>query len=164
MIRQHGAFKGTVIIGGSLLAGLLLTILPLPSWAEWYRPAWVLLILMYWMVVLPHRVGIATAWIVGLLMDLLTGSVLGLHALFFTLFAFFVLKFNLALRGMSSGQKLLLVMTIEVIYLSVQYWITAHNNVSSSMWVYWLPVLTTTLCWPWVSLLLKDYQRRFRIK
>ena len=42
-----------------LVAGVL-TVLPLPGWLQWGRPEWVALILIYWCIALPHRVGIAT--------------------------------------------------------------------------------------------------------
>lgn len=164
MIISPHVIKENIMISLSFVVGFVLTILPLPSWAIWYRPDWVLLILVFWLLMIPHRLGIASAWLVGFLMDLLTGTEIGLHALFFTLLAYLILKFNLVLRGMSSGQRFLLVCVIEAVYLAVYYWATTYNNAYSQMWLYWMPIMTTALCWPWVLMLLRDYQQRFEIK
>jgi len=72
--------KTFFVIGISLLMSLVLTILPLPAWASWWRPQWVFLVLIFWMLTLPYRVGLGVAWIMGLIVDLLLGTTLGLHA------------------------------------------------------------------------------------
>ena len=46
-----------------------------------YRPEWVPMVLIYWVMALPYRIGIGSAWIVGLVLDILEGSILGLNAM-----------------------------------------------------------------------------------
>ena len=65
----------------SIFVALVVALIPLPRELQPFQPDWVLLILMYWSLALPHRVNIGTAWIVGLLMDLAIGSPLGVHSL-----------------------------------------------------------------------------------
>ena len=45
----------------SLLAALLLTIVPIPSAIEIYRPQWVVLFVIYWTIALPQRVSVGMA-------------------------------------------------------------------------------------------------------
>ena len=47
-----------LVIYLSLVLGLILMILPLPDWVQAYRPNWVALILIYWSMALPKRVGL----------------------------------------------------------------------------------------------------------
>jgi rod shape-determining protein MreD len=63
LARHHG---GSVIALTFLLA-LLLTIIPLPEWLRYLRPDWVGLVLIYWCLALPERVGVSTGWLMGLL-------------------------------------------------------------------------------------------------
>ena len=67
--RHHGG--GVILV--TFIAALLLTIIPLPDWARYLRPDWVGLVLIYWCLALPERVGVSTGWFMGLLVDLLTG-------------------------------------------------------------------------------------------
>ncbi|MGB5178147.1 MAG: rod shape-determining protein MreD, partial [Gammaproteobacteria bacterium] len=92
--RHHG---GGVIVFTFIIA-LLLTVIPLPDWARYMRPDWVGLVLIYWCMALPERVGVATGWFTGLMVDLLTGTLLGQHALSLTVVAYITLKFHLRLR------------------------------------------------------------------
>ena len=71
----------TLTIAISVMIALVLTIIPLPEWGEALRPAWVALVVFYWVLALPERFNIGWAWLTGLLLDALTGSLLGAHAL-----------------------------------------------------------------------------------
>ena len=75
--KHHGG--GVILL--TFVIALLLTVIPLPDWARYLRPDWVGLVLIYWCMALPERVGVTTGWFMGLLVDLLTGTVLGQHAL-----------------------------------------------------------------------------------
>jgi len=152
-----------VVIAISFFCSFILTIFPLPTAVAWARPVWILLIVSFWLISAPHRVGIVIAFMIGVLMDLLTGTILGLNALLFTILAYLLLKFHMQLRGKSSGQKILVMMVITTIYLAIQYWFTARHNITYHTWKYWLPIFTTALCWPIVAFLLRDYHLRFKV-
>ena len=55
-------------IPGSFMVAIILTLLPMPDWTVWLRPAWVLMVLIYWTMVLPYRVNVGTAWCVGIVL------------------------------------------------------------------------------------------------
>ena len=65
---------GIIIIGLTILIALILMLIPLPEWAHSLRPEWLVLVLIYWTMALPHRVGIGTAFCCGLLLDVLRGA------------------------------------------------------------------------------------------
>ena len=73
--------KGGWVILLSFMLALLLDIIPLPLWVDRFRPDWPALILIYWSMALPHRVGIGSAWVLGLLVDAAKGTLIGQHAL-----------------------------------------------------------------------------------
>ena len=80
----------------------LLAIVPFPEWAMDYRPEWVPMVLMYWVMALPYRVGIGSAWVAGIVLDVLEGSVLGLNALGLVVIAYITLNLHQRLRMFSS--------------------------------------------------------------
>jgi len=151
----------------SFLLALLLSILPLPSFANWLRPEWLLLVLIYWALVLPDRVGVSIAFFLGLLMDLLRGTLLGEHALAFVLITYFVLRFCRQLRLFPLWQQAVLIFMLTFLYQSFQFWVWGVSGVGGGTslggGLYWMPSLTTAIVWPLVYVILRSYRGRSRI-
>lgn len=151
------------VIALSLLAALMLTLLPLPGWAMLARPEWVMLVLIYWCLAMPHRVGIGTAWIMGLLLDAATGTLLGQHALAFALVAYITLKLYMRIRLFTLWQQALSVLALVFIEQMLVLWITGMTNQLPWRWDYLLPTLTSMLLWPLIFMLLRNVRRTMRV-
>ncbi|WP_304985449.1 rod shape-determining protein MreD [Coxiella-like endosymbiont] len=160
---ENDIFKQRILIGLTFLVGMMLAILPLPEWAVWYQPAWVLMILLFWMISIPYRVGIGAAFVIGLLLDLLMGTILGQHTLLFTCLAYFFIRFQIPIHSLPAWQQTILVLITMAVYLALQYWIMAMADSSPLTRKYWLSLVSTTLLWPWLRFLLNDYQHRFKL-
>ena len=160
-VPQHSA--GRVILL-SLLMGLVMTILPLPAWANPLRPEWTALILIYWCMALPQRVGVTVAWAVGLLQDVLQGFLLGAHALAFGIVAFLTLKLHQRIRVLPLWQQAMSIFLLLLIIRLILLWIRGLSGRPVADWEYWLPALTGTALWPLVFLCLREIRRRFRMQ
>ncbi|MDP1708554.1 MAG: rod shape-determining protein MreD [Gammaproteobacteria bacterium] len=147
----------------SLLVALMLSLVPIPTWATLVRPEWVMLVLIYWCLALPHRIGIGTAWGMGLLMDAATGTLLGQHALAFALVAYITLKLYMRLRLFTLWQQALSVLALVFIEQMLVLWITGMTHQLPWRWDYLLPTLTSMLLWPPVFLVLRNLRRTLRV-
>lgn len=151
------------IIGITLTIAMMLTILPMPDWAIWLRPQWVLLVIMYWCLAIPDRVSVGIAWGIGLLMDVLQGTLLGQHALAMAVVAYFMVKFHPRIRLFPIWQNTLIVFILSIIYLGLLYWVQGVMGVSPNTWEFWIPAITSALLWPWVFIILRDLRRKFNV-
>lgn len=142
---------------------LMLSLLPMPDWLIWLKPAWVLLILIYWAIMAPGYVGVGTAWILGLMLDLLNGSLLGEHALALTLVVYLVSRMNIFLRMYPLLQQGMSVFIFVLIYQFILYCIQGFIGELPYSHLYWLSSVTSTLLWPWLFVLMRDYCRRFNV-
>ena len=90
-------FNGGWVVLLSLLIAMLFTVAHLPlSWPEWLgylRPNWLLLVLFFWVMELPERIGLVTAWLLGLVMDALLSQPLGLNGFIFAGFTYVTWRF-----------------------------------------------------------------------
>ena len=85
MADRHSG--GVLIVVGTLIIGFILSQMPLPAMLVWWRPEWVAMLVIYWVMALPHRFGIGSAWMAGIVLDVLKGSLLGMNALSLTIVA-----------------------------------------------------------------------------
>jgi rod shape-determining protein MreD len=72
----------------TLTAALLANLLPWSGVWLWVRPDFVALVLLYWCIEQPRKVGFVAAWLFGLFMDVADGTLFGQHALAYSILAY----------------------------------------------------------------------------
>jgi len=154
-MRENRPARDTLVITLSFLVALVLTLLPLPVWAVWLRPQWVFMTLIFWAMYFPYRVGLGSAFAVGLVMDLATGTLLGQHALVYVLLLYLLHKFHSQPEIFPFWQQMLIVFALLAGNLSMQYGIFSLLDMTPH-YAFWWSLLTSTLLWPWISLLLRE--------
>ena len=133
--------------------GLLLSVSPLPQFMEILRPLWLALLLAFWALALPHKVGMVTAWCLGLMEDVLYGTLLGQNALILAQ----------RLRTFPMWQQSLVILVIFGLAQLAQLWLSALTGNRQPTLALVLPALVSALLWPWVSYGLRGLRRRFKI-
>lgn len=157
------AYHGGIIILTSFAAAFILTMLPIPDKLEIYRPEWVTLILIYWCLALPHRTGVFTGWMVGLLLDIHFGSLLGQHALTLSVVAYLSYKLHVRIRLYPLLQQSLIVLLLVALSQILVLWISGITGDAPGDWSYWLPSLTSMLVWPWLFYLMRAIRRIYGV-
>lgn len=160
-------FPDTPVIWFTLILALVLSALNLPSdlpeWLVWLRPQWVALFLFYWVMAVPHHVGLGTAWVLGLLLDALQGSLLGQQALGLLLLSFLTLGAYARLRMYSLPQQSGIVLLLLALLQIFDTWLSSlTTTVDWSLFIL-LPALVSALLWSPVFLALRALRRYFRI-
>ncbi len=155
--------RGGLIIALSILLSLLLTVLPLPEWVRIYRPQWYTLVLIYWTMATPQRVGVGIGWLTGIIVDVITGTLLGQHALALSLIAFITLKMHQRLRLFPLWQQSLTVLVLLLIEKLLQLWVMGAVGQPAPPLLFWAPPLVGMLLWPWLFIILRDLRRRFQV-
>lgn len=147
-----------LFITASLLAALALNLLPLGRTAV--VPDLLALVLVFWNVHQPRRVGMVIAFLFGLVMDVHQGALLGQHALAYTLLSFGafsmhrrLLWFNVPVQSL---QVLPLFLAAQLVTLLVRL---AAGGLYPG-WSMWLAPLIQAALWPLASVLLLAPQRR----
>lgn len=151
------------IIYSTFFLGLICAIFPLPIILNAFRPDWMMLIIFYWVLALPHRVGIVHAFIVGLLLDLLLGSTLGMHALVFSILAYIVSINYQRIRYFTIVQTTLLVGLFILISKVSLYLIASSLHEIVLHKHYFWSIFTSMLIWPWFFLFLRFIRIRFKV-
>ncbi len=154
----------SVLFWGSLLACYLLQLMPLPQALLPLKPYWLALVLVYWALESPERVGLGLAFVLGVLGDVVTGELLGEQALRLCILCFILLRFRSRLRFFPMWQQALAVLALlfndRIVLLMVRA-CAGEPLPPASFW--WAP-LTAMVAWPWLFLLLDDLRARLRVR
>ncbi len=148
----------------SLALAVLLLLLPLPAALRPLRPWWPALVLVYWVLEAPGRVGLATAFLTGLAADLLAGTLLGDQALRLTVVVFLALRFRARLRFFPMTQQALALLLLLANDALLRWLIRVVSGVPLPPPLAWAAPLAGAALWPFVFLLLDALRARLRLR
>ena len=138
----------------SVLAALLLGLLPLAPALQPLRPYWLGLVVAYWVIEAPDRTGLGTAFIVGVIADLAFGSLLGEQALRLVVITFILQRFRARLRFFPLSQQALAVGALLLNDRIVTAAISLVLGIPPASPMTWLAPVLGMLLWPPVFLLI----------
>lgn len=141
-----------------MIASLILTIAPLPHWADAFRPDWVALTLIYWAILLPRTYSIGSAWLAGLILDVAQGTLFGQHALAICFVVFITVKFHLQMRVFPLAQMTTTIFAMLSLYQFILFWINGVAGINAPAVAYWGPVISGTVLWPLLSMAYSNIQ------
>lgn len=157
--------NGRIIILLSLIIALGMTFYKV-TWLHEYNPPWAMMVIIYWCLAIPARVGIGVAWITGLFYDAIGGSLLGVHALSFTVTAYLTLSLYKRIRISPPFQQAVTVFCLLLLYALLIHWFdgfsTEGQNRTFSI-KFFYPPLVGFIAWPLVFYVLRGLRRRFKI-
>lgn len=155
--------QGGNIILLSFIAAFILSMIPLPQILQTIRPEFVTIVLIYWSIALPNRVGVGIGWIVGLIFDVSTDALLGQHALTFALITYLAIKLHQRIRVYPIWQQALTILVLMMFQGTITLWIKGMLGVAPSLWSFMLPAISTALFWPVGYLLMRQVRRHYQI-
>lgn len=142
-------------IATSLFAALMLDLLPWQGVALLARPDFVLLLLLYWGVHQPLRIGMGAAWGMGLVMDVADGALLGQFAFAYTVTAYLALMLHRRIQAFGLWQQALHIAMLLVLCQALVLLIHMASGSSFIGWRFFLSSISGTLFWPMISLLIE---------
>jgi rod shape-determining protein MreD len=145
-------------VWGSIILALMGNLLPVGR--AWWMPDLLALVVVFWNVHQPRRVGVVTAFICGVLVDVHQGALLGQHALAYTLLGYASVTLHRRLLWFGLGGQMAHVLPL---FVTAQLLSTIIRLAVGGMWPGWGVVaspLMQTLLWPVATLVLLAPQRR----
>lgn len=153
-----------LVIYLSLVVALVLMILPLPDWVHIYRPNWVALVLIYWSMALPKRVGLWFAFFTGIVLDVSQGTLLGQHTLALVLIIFINLNFYQRIRVLALAQQAIYIFILLLINQMLVAWVEGIMGRPTPLLTFFGAPFIGTLIWPWVFVVLRDIRRKAMLR
>ena len=150
----------------TLVLAFFLNLLPTYFW-PWF-PDWVALVIVFWSMRSPLVVGTGTAFVLGILMDVVDGSLMGQHALAYVLMSYASRVMAHRILWLPLKQQLMNILPIIFIGACLQVlvrWFAGDEL--ASVWYFLQPMVTALLWAPATYLLMlpqflsndRDYER-----
>ncbi|WP_395405565.1 rod shape-determining protein MreD [Pseudoduganella sp. UC29_106] len=147
-----------LFIGVSLFCAVLLNLLP------WGRmegvPDFVALVLVFWGVHQPRKVGIGTAFFLGLLMDVHDATLLGENALAYTLLSYFAIMMHRRVLWFKLWTQAMHVLPLLLLAQGIQLLVRFIVSGKFPGWLFFSESIVAALLWPVVTIVLLAPQRR----
>lgn len=143
-----------------LLIAIALVSLPLPDSITPFRPPWATLAVIYWIMMWPRTFGIGSAWIIGLILDILQGELMGQHALALSVVAYLTLRFHLQIRIFPLWQLTITVFALLAIEAFIMFWIDGVAGNPAVGFGRWSQVVAGTILWPPVMAIMDRIRER----
>ena len=160
--------RGGWLIGLTLLIALILAALHLPEnwpqWLGWLRPAWVLLVIFFWVLETPHRIGLISAWMLGALIDVMHADPLGLNGVLLAEVTYFTWSFYERLRMYSVVQQCSVVFMLVAVCEFVRVFVQDLLFDRGLSWGPFAIAGISAVLWPFCYLILIRLRQQFRVE
>ena len=155
MINVNVTRQRTWVPFATVFFAMVLLVIPAPELIRDFLPDWVSLVLIYWALALPTRMGVSLAWLAGLAVDLFTLGIPGAHALSKAVLVYVVKILALRVRAYPLWQQSVMVMLLlglEVLVLAIVDIVTEGGL---GVLHRWTAVIVGGLAWPLVYVALR---------
>lgn len=147
-----------LFIWTSLLVAFMLNLMP---WGHWIGvPDFLALVLVFWSIHQPRKVGIGIAFMMGLLMDVHDATLFGENALSYTLLSYFAIMIHRRVLWFKVPAQALHVLPLLLLMQAVQIVIRLMVSGTFPGWLYFTESLVSAALWPFVTGILLAPQRR----
>lgn len=148
----------------SISCALLLQLMPLPISISPLKPWFLGLVCAYFALEQPQRVGLGSAFFLGLTADLLNGVLIGEQAFRLTILVYILLRFRYRLRFFPLWQQTAAMSAIFLNDRVLTLWVRLLSDFGGPPLSFWLSPLSAALLWPWLFLLLDRLRLFARIR
>ncbi len=163
MMNQRS--RGVLIIWVTFFVALVLQSMPrLGGILEFLHPSWLLLTIFYWVLALPNRVNIGTGLILGMILDLMIGSTLGVHGLVMSISVYIVASNYLVIRNLAILQQAFLVAAISALAILIEFTTEFLIREVTFNAKQFFAVVINFILWPWVFYLLRRIRQIWSIR
>ena len=143
----------------SFFIAFLLMALPLPQAISYWRPELVMMVLVFWVLNEPGKVGVWVAFTLGLLLDVLMATTFGVHPFMLAVIAYLTRLSYRWVTVFSLWQTGGLVFALVLAGLIVKRILLGILGQGTDSLLYWAPALTSALVWPTVMFTLRRFTR-----
>ena len=140
--------RNLIFIWSIILLSIVLTIIPLPDLMNSFRLPWLMMIVIYFSIFNVSLIGVLSAWLSGLILDLMTGGLMGENAMILSIISYLAYRFRFQIRVYPIWQ----IMVVVLLFLSLgellSLWIQGVSGNMNPSIIKWINISIAVFIWP----------------
>lgn len=148
----------------SIALAFFIMIIPMAEWLAALRPFVLALVMMFWILETPRKMGLGRVFLIGLLLDLASFAMLGEHAFRLLLMAGVVHQLRNQFRFYPIWQQSLFMLAILYVDLVVLSGLRLIQGLPQPAIETWISPVLAFLIWPWLYMFLDNLRMQSRSK
>ena len=141
-----------------------LMLVRVPDWLSAYWPDWIALVIVYWALVAPDRIGPVAGFIIGTMLEVLFARTFGVLSTGLAVLAFLVNIAHMQLRITSRWQQVFLLVLLVGVFKLTNLWFESLVENATLTGADWLSLIGNLVVWPFLNIVLDEFRRMMRIR
>ena len=158
---MNNQLRNLFFIWSIILLSIILTVMPVPELLDQYRLPWLTMTVIFFSIFNISLIGIISVWFSGLILDIMTGGLMGENALILAVLSYLSYRFRFQIRVYPMWQIMLIVLMLLSLGELISLWINGVSGTMSFNIYDWINVGIAVLVWPIFMRVLEKMQSLF---
>ena len=158
---MNNQLRNLFFIWSMILLSIILTVMPVPELLDQYRLPWLTMTVIFFSIFNISLIGIISVWFSGLILDIMTGGLMGENALILAVLSYLSYRFRFQIRVYPMWQIMLIVLMLLSLGELISLWINGVSGTMSFNIYDWINVGIAVLVWPIFMRVLEKMQSFF---
>ena len=146
--QMNKSIRNLIFTWSIILLSIVLTIIPLPDLINSFRLPWLMMTLIYFSIFNVALIGVFSAWLSGLILDLMVGGLMGENAMILSVISYLSYRFRFQIRVYPIWQ----IMVVVLLFLSLgellSLWIQGVSGTMNLSVIGWINISIAVIIWP----------------
>ena len=145
---MNKSIRNLIFTWSIIILSIVLTIIPVPDIINSFRLPWLMMTVIYFSIFNVALIGVFSAWLSGLILDLMAGGLMGENAMILSVISYLSYRFRFQIRV----YPIWLIMVVVLILLSLgellSLWIQGVSGIMNISIVNWINISIAIIIWP----------------
>ena len=145
---MNKSIRNLIFTWSIILLSIVLTIIPLPDLINSFRLPWLAMTVIYFSIFNVALIGVLSAWLSGLILDLMAGGLMGENAMILSIISYLSYRFRFQIRVYPIWQIMVVVLILLSLGELLSLWIQGVSGIMNPSIVNWINISIAIIIWP----------------
>ena len=145
---MNKSIRNLIFTWSIIILSIVLTIIPLPDLINSFRLPWLMMTVIYFSIFNVSLIGVLSAWFAGLILDLMTGGLMGENAMILSIISYISYRFRFQIRVYPIWQIMVVVLILLSLGELLSLWIQGVSGTMNISIVNWINISIAIIIWP----------------